>query len=149
MRCSPIYTTLVCLALTQFHVASASATNCEISGIEFVCKDANGPAEVSAAFADTATADALADADFDLDAFKRPADVEKFRRSVERNWRQVTIAERRQRNSMKRRRISAEQFEQWSETYKAAAENYAEAINFYRTLLWHGKHGKSAPVDAD
>ena len=75
----------------------------------------------------------------------KPADLETFRRSIEANWRLANRAEKAERRRMKRREISAEEFEKWSEGYNNARTNYDAAMTLYRNLVWFGKTGKTAP----
>ncbi len=127
-------------------MTSSFAAGCSIDGTTLNCGDGSH-ADRLAAFASTQTGTLLSKPLASLDSFKKPADIEKFRKSVESVWQSVNKAERQERIKMRRRQISAEEFEKWSETYDAALSNYDEALTFYRTLVWHGKNGKPAAAD--
>lgn len=123
----------------------ANAEGCKLDGLKLDCgkKDA----AIFAALSSQETASFFNSSEQALDSFERPSDLEVYRKSVESNWRAVNRVERRERNKMRRRKISASEFAEWSEQYTNALRNYRSAMGFYRTLVWHGKTGKPAPSD--
>jgi hypothetical protein len=148
MRFYKLFAMAILAAFTMWHIP-AYASGCALDGVVLKCSEANSAASVAEAFADSATREALATPIHELNRFKHPSDLETFRKSIEKNWRQVRKAELQQRNQMRRRQISADQFEEWSKTYDAAEATYKQALIFYRTLVWHGKNGKPPPSDSD
>ncbi len=125
-------------------IATANAQGCSFDEVELSCGDGK-PESVLSAMASAETADLFANPLDGLEKFKHPFDLEKFRRSVEANWRSVNKAEAAQRRKMRKREISAAEFDEWSKTYQFALNNYSAALTYYRTLVWHGKTGKAAP----
>jgi len=136
-------------SIISLQISSANAEGCKLSGITLDCGTETSPEAITAIFANEGTSTALSNPINELDRFKRPIDLEVFRLSVERSWQKARLVDAHQRRKLKRRQISASKFEEWAQTYNKASENYHQAIVFYRTLVWHGKNGKPAPVDED
>ncbi|MEM7290873.1 MAG: hypothetical protein AAF412_10990 [Pseudomonadota bacterium] len=142
MNKRPLRLALVLAGLAM--ASTAHASQCTLDGVVLNCTGANDM-EILASFASDETGKLFGDPLELIDEFERPIQLEQFRRSVEKNWRRVNRAERAQRQKMKRRIISADEFEAWSASYEAAVENYDAALKVYRTLVWHGKSGRKVP----
>ncbi len=128
-----------------FAASPARALECSLEGVVLECGKTSQ--EILEAFASPQTG-AMLERPLDvLERFERPADIERFRKSLETAWRAVNRAERAERRKLQRRQISAAEFETWSQTYDRALRHYAAGVTFYRTLVWHGKTGKAAPQD--
>lgn len=125
-------------------VAAAStgqvrAAGCKLQEVQLDC-GAGSNASMLEAFAAPQTREFLEKPLDYLTNFSRPADLETFRKSVETVWRAANRQERVQRRKMRRRQISAAEFEEWSKIYDDGLKNYRSALTFYRTLIWHGKN---------
>lgn len=127
-------------------IGPASAGGCSIKELKLDCGKGS-VMERTQAFAAKETTDALRYPWFDFDKFTRPADLETFRKSLERQWRSVNRVALSQKRDLKRKRISNDAFEAWKTTYAAARENYDRGMFYYRTLVWNGKTGRPAPTD--
>lgn len=149
MRISTVWATAFALTAIIGQTTSAHAEGCSLDNSKLICAKGGNSQAITAAFSSDETSKLLSHPIEKLSAFKKPSDLETFRKSIEKNWLAVQKAERQERSKMLRRKISSDQFEAWSATYKQAEENYSHAINFYRTLVWHGKNGKPAPKDTD
>ena len=149
MRVSMGLKSIALMAILSMQCQTALAEGCAIEGVQLSCAKGANAQSVLEAFADAETTQALSNPIDKIERFKKPADLETFRRSLESTWRQVQRAERKERNKMHRRKISGTQFDEWAKTYARAEANYDKAINLYRTLVWHGKNGKPAPEDKD
>ncbi len=127
-------------------MTSANAAGCVIKDLKLDC-GAGSALERTQAFASKETTDVLRYPWFDVDKFSKPADLEGFRKSFEKQWRDINRAASIQARNLKRKRISNDEFETWKTTYAAARENYNRALFYYRTLVWHGKTGRPAPAE--
>lgn len=123
----------------------SQAAGCTLEGVQLICPGEND-ADIMASFAAPETLALLSDPVSVRAQFQKPFDLERFRRSLEKTWARVNRAERSERRRMLRRRISAEEFETWSQTYRNAEANYDAGLVFYRNLVWLGKTGKQAPA---
>lgn len=142
----PVSRSMAAISIYLMTACAAHATGCKLNGVNLDC-GAGGNEAVMQAFADRETAEILQQPLLYLERFERPSDMEAFRKSLETVWRKSNRAERSVRRKMLRRQMSAAQFEEWSQSYDAAMRNYASGITFYRTLVWHGKTGKTPPND--
>ncbi len=117
----------------------AHAQGCVLDGIELDCSQqgqAGSDAAITDAFASAGTRAVLANPLEELGRFERPIDRETFRRSLEKNWESVRRHELAQRRKLKRRQMSAAEFENWSSTYDDALLSYQAGLDFYRALIW-------------
>ncbi|MEM7216082.1 MAG: hypothetical protein AAF423_11115 [Pseudomonadota bacterium] len=138
---SAILLSVLFLCLATLNVKAAG---CTLAGVELSCGDGS-PASTLEAMASAETADLLANPLLGLEKFKQPSDLEKFRVSLEANWKSVNKAERQQRREMQRGNIEPEEFAAWTKIYNFARNNYFAGLTYYRTLVWHGKTGKAPP----
>ena len=128
------------------YTSVANAKGCTLSDHKLDCgKGKRG--DITAAFASKETADALRYPWFDTKNFDHPKDLESFRKSFEKSWKIVNNEAKVQERRLRHKRISSGQFDEWQKTYISARENYDRAVFYYRTLKWHGKTGKPAPLD--
>ncbi|MEM9330237.1 MAG: hypothetical protein AAGA53_02860 [Pseudomonadota bacterium] len=137
---------MACLFFLAATVSSAHSNGCKLVGVELDCGGGND-ISILDALAAPETADVLANPLADLNKFESPNDLEKFRKSIDANWKSAARVELKQRRKMLQRKISAAEFEEWSNVYRFARNNYSAALTYYRTLIWHGKTGKAAPKD--
>ena len=72
------------------------------------------------------------------DRFKENGSLEKYRKSMEKNWKVVTRLARKKERDVRRRRITQSDFSAWSADFAEAEKSYAAALNFYRQLHWQG-----------
>lgn len=139
-----LYTAVV-IAGTFGSIAHSNAQGCKLDGIRLDCGKGNDASILNALAANETTA-VFENPNAAIDNFKKPSDLEVFRRSIDATWKRVNRAESAKRRQMLRRQISASEFEKWTKGYEAARTNYYAAMNFYRTLVWHGKTGKKPPA---
>ncbi len=133
------------VAAVLLATSPAYSQGCSLASHELEC--GKNDAAIFSALSAGETATLLGKPENALDRFKRPVELEVFRRSIETNWKAINRVEKCERRKMRRRQISAAEFETWSKRYDTARTNYNSAMNFYRTLVWHGKTGKPAPAD--
>ncbi len=115
----------------------ANAANCSLDGVILNCS-ANGKSasDIMAAFASDKTREVLSTPLAEKERFKQNGDLEKFRSSMEKNWRKITRLARQQERNKNRRRLSEAKFQIWVKEFAEAEKSYAVALNFYRQLHW-------------
>jgi hypothetical protein len=139
MRNSKICATIFITSAVWFSANLANAEGCALQGVELKCNaKAASPASIMEAFASQETRTTLADPLSQKDRFSKNGDLEKYRQSMERNWRTITRFARTQQRNRNRNRITEAQFLTFSNQFQEAEKSYAAAINFYRQLHWQG-----------
>jgi hypothetical protein len=139
MRNSKICATIFITSAVWFSANLANAEGCALQDVELKCNaKAASPAAIMEAFASQETRTNLAEPLSQKDRFSKNGDLEKYRQSIERNWRIVTRFARTQQRDRSRNRITEAQFLTFSNQFQEAEKSYAAAINFYRQLHWQG-----------
>lgn len=119
--------------------SAANAAGCSLQGITLKCNTEAKTAEaIMKAFASEETREMLGDPLSQKETFKKNGDLEKYRKSMERNWRVITRYAKQQERRKNRRRLSEIQFQAWAKEFAEAEKSYAVALNFYRQLHWQG-----------
>lgn len=122
-----------------FNVTTANAEGCSLQGVELKCNAKAKTAEaIMAAFLSKETRIVLSDPLSQKDRFSQNGSLEKYRQSMELNWRTITRYARTQQRNKDRRRISEADFQTFSKQFEEAEKSYAIALNFYRQLHWQG-----------
>ena len=139
MRNSKICATIFITSAVWFSANLANAQGCSLQGVELKCNaQAASPAAIMEAFASQETRTALAEPLSQKDRFSKNGDLEKYRQSMERNWRTITRFARIQERNRNRNRINKAEFEAFAKQFEDAEKSYAAALNFYRQLHWQG-----------
>lgn len=119
---------------------TANAQGCSLEGVVLKCNsEAKTATAILKAFASQETRQLLGSPLSELDRFSQNGDLEKYRRSMERNWRVITRFARQQERRRDRRRLSESAYLEWAENFAEAQKSYKVALNFYRQLHWQGK----------
>ena len=115
----------------------ASAGGCALEGVILKCNhEAKTAAAIIKAFASEETREILTNPLSQKERFQNNGDLEKYRVSMEKNWRVIVRLAKRQERNKSRGRISEADFQEWSRTFVEAEKSYAVALNFYRQLNW-------------
>lgn len=139
MKISRICAAALVMSGLLFNVTTANAQGCSLQGVELKCNAKAKTAEaIMAAFSSEETRIALSDPLSQVARFSQNGSLEKYRQSMERNWRVITRHARTQQRNKNRRRISEAQFQTFSKQFEKAEKSYAIALNFYRQLHWQG-----------
>lgn len=139
MRNSKICATILITSTVLLSASHANAQGCSLQGVELKCNaKAASPAAIMEAFASGETRNALAEPLSQKDRFSKNGDLEKYRQSMERNWRTITRFARTQERNRDRNRIRETDFQTFSKQFEEAEKSYAVALNFYRQLHWQG-----------
>ena len=139
MQNSKICATMFITTTFWLGASLANAQGCSLQGVELKCNaKTSTPAAIMEAFASQETRTALADPLSQKDRFAKNGDLEKYRQSMEQNWRTVTRFARTQQRNRNRNSISEAQFLSFSNQFQEAEKSYAAALNFYRQLHWQG-----------
>lgn len=139
MKISKIWTATFITSSILLSANLAHAQGCSLQGVELKCNaKASNAQAIMEAFASSETSKALSAPLSQKERFSKNGDLEKYRRSMERNWRTITRYSRTQQRNKNRRRISEAQFQTFSKQFQEAEKNYGLAINFYRQLHWQG-----------
>lgn len=118
---------------------SAYAKGCSLDGVILNCSaNGNSAASIATAFASQETQDALSAPLSQVQRFTKNGSVERYRRSVEQNWRTITRLSRQKERQRRQGRLSSSQFNLWQGEFSQAQQSYDVAINFYRQLHWQG-----------
>ena len=118
---------------------TAHAGGCLLEGVTLNCeKMGSSPSQIMSAFASKETQEELAYPLSRRINFKENGDLEKYRKSMEKNWRTITNFARQQERRKNRRRISEKEFQTWAKEFAKAEKGYTAALNFYRQLHWQG-----------
>ena len=127
--------TIAILASTSI----ANAAGCSLDGVTLNCT-ANGKSakDIMQTFASEDTRKALGAPLSEKPRFEKNGSLEKYRRSMERNWRTITRHARQQQRNRNRGRISEIKFQAFSKKFHEAEKSYGVALNFYRQLHWQG-----------
>ena len=140
--------------LVAFMLANATVTfsgntvlsaGCALDGPKLDCTNKEeqiSKADIVAAFAAQATRDLLSTPINDLERFQSGNEREAFRKSFEGTWRLAGQEDRIQRRNLRRGKIDAAEYQQWSSTYNAALKTYQVALDYYRALWWHARQPK-------
>lgn len=119
-------------------INSASAGGCSLEGVVLKCNyEAKTAAAIIKAFASEETREALTNPLSQKERFQNNGDLEKYRVSMEKNWRVIVRLAKRQERNKSRGRISETDFQERSKNFAEAEKSYAVALNFYRQLNWH------------
>ena len=119
-------------------IGTASAAGCSLEGVILKCNaEAKTATAIINAFASQETREILTNPLSQKDRFKNNGDLEKYRVSMENNWRVIVRLAKRQERIKKLGRMSEEDFQEWSKMFVEAEKTYAVALNFYRQLNWH------------
>jgi len=119
---------------------TANAQGCSLDGVVLKCNsEAKTAKAILKAFASQETRQLLGSPLSELDRFSQNGDLEKYRRSMELNWRVITRFARKQERRRDRRRLSESAYLEWAENFAEAQKSYKVALNFYRQLHWQGK----------
>lgn len=122
-----------------FGISPANAEECAFQGVELKCNAEAKTAEaILTAFSSEKTRELLSNPLSQSDRFSKNGDLEKYRQSMERNWRVITRFARLQERNKSRRRISEADFLAFSKRFEDAEKTYTVALNFYRQLHWQG-----------
>ncbi len=117
----------------------AYAEGCLLEGVILNCqKSGSSSSDIMSAFASKETQEELAYPLSRKINFKQNGDLEKYRSSMEKNWRMITRYARQQERRKNSRRMSEAAFQTWAEEFAEAEKSYAIALNFYRQLHWQG-----------
>lgn len=117
----------------------ANAQGCTLQGVELKCNEKAKTAEaIMTAFASEETRALLANPLSQVDRFSKKGDLEKYRQSMERNWRVITRHARTQQRNKNRRRITEAEFQAFSNHFNEAEKTYKVALSYYRELHWQG-----------
>ncbi len=139
MRNSKICATIFITTTVWLSANLANAQGCSLQGVELKCNaKASTPAAIMEAFASEETHNTLGAPLSQKERFVQNGDLEKYRQSMERNWRVITRFARKQQRNKNRRRISEAEFQTFSKQFQEAEKSYGIALNFYRQLHWQG-----------
>lgn len=139
MRNSKICATIFITTTVWLSATLANAQGCSLQVVELKCNaKASSPQAIMEAFASEETRSALGAPLSQKERFVQNGDLEKYRQSMERNWRVITRFARTQQRNKNRRRISEVEFQTFSKQFQEAEKSYAVALNFYRQLHWQG-----------
>ena len=118
---------------------AAYAEGCLLEGVILNCeKNGSSASQIMSAFASKQTQEELAYPLSRRINFKQNGDLEKYRSSMEKNWRKITRFARQQERRKNRRRLSEAEFQTWAKEFAEAQKTYKIALSFYRTLHWQG-----------
>jgi len=139
MKISKITLSLI-IGLSFFtSLNSAHAAGCSLQGVELKCNsEAKTAKAIMASFSSEETRSLLSDPLSQVALFSQNGSLEKYRKSMERNWRAITRLAKQQERNKNRRRISEAEFQTFSKQFEEAKRSYDIALNFYRQLHWQG-----------
>jgi len=139
MKISKIGAALLIACGLLLSITSANAQECSFQEVELKCNAEARTAEaILTAFASEKTRELLSNPLSQSDKFSQNGDLEKYRQSMERNWRVITRFAKLQQRNKNRRRISEADFQVFSKRFEEAEKSYVVALNFYRQLHWQG-----------
>lgn len=140
MKFVKISTGVMISLILSMHTNIANAEGCSLEGVVLKCNtEAKTAQAILKAFSSQQTRDMLKAPLAEKDRFQKNGDLEKYRNSMERNWRVITRLAKKQELNRDRRRLSEQQYQEWAKNYAEAKETYDVALNFYRQLHWQGK----------
>lgn len=127
------------MAGVSLSVTTANAQGCSLQGVELKCNEKAKTAEaIMAAFSSEETRTVLSTPLSQMGRFSQNGSLEKYRQSMELNWRVITRFARSKQTAKNSRRISEAEFQTFSKQFEEAEKSYGIALNFYRQLHWQG-----------
>jgi len=117
----------------------AQTAGCALNGVLLDCSSrGNSSQAVMEAFASVKTREILSNPLAERERFSQNGDLERFRSSMEKNWKKIIRLARQQDSRKKGGRLSENDFQKWVADFKEAEKSYTVAISFYRELHWKG-----------
>jgi len=127
---------IIGLLITSSHAQTAG---CSLKGVILDCSAAgNSSQAIMETFASAETREILSKPLMERKRFLKNGDLERFRRSMEKNWKRITRLARQQDRRKRSRQLSEDDFQEWVVDFREAEKNYNVAISFYRELNWQG-----------